>query len=125
MTIRALTLIAGIFFHSLCDSRALASHPFPQDLLSDDIKTGLFMSSPTKGDMQLIRGREWVLHEDNLPEFEWAPSASAITSDAEWYSDLSSMPNSQEVSPTKKHGWTSLLQFFCRVGFSLTLGPMS
>lgn len=43
------------------------------------------MSSPTKGDMQMINGTEWVLHEDNLPDFEWVPKASLITSDVERY----------------------------------------
>ncbi|CAM9504804.1 unnamed protein product, partial [Ectocarpus fasciculatus] len=57
--------------------------PHHQDLLTDDVKTGLFMSSPTKGDMQLILGSEWVFHENDLPDFEWAPPASSITSDAE------------------------------------------
>lgn len=54
-----------------------------QDLLSDDVKTGLFMSSPTKGDMQLVNGTEWVFEETELPDFEWVPAASLITSDTE------------------------------------------
>ncbi|CAN0135107.1 unnamed protein product, partial [Hapterophycus canaliculatus] len=47
--------------------------PHHQDLLSDDVKTGLFLSSPTKGNMQLVTGSEWTLHEDDLPDFVWAP----------------------------------------------------
>lgn len=60
-----------------------ASLPTSQDLLPDDVKTGHFMSSATKGDMQMVTGAEWTLHENNLPDFEWVPQASSITSDTE------------------------------------------
>ena len=53
-----------------------------QDLLSDDMMTGIFLSSPTKGKMQLIKGSEWSFVED-LPEFNWVSPASAITSTTE------------------------------------------
>lgn len=43
------------------------------------------MSSATKGDMQMVTGAEWILHENNLPDFEWVPSASSITSETERY----------------------------------------
>eukprot|EP00903_Cladosiphon_okamuranus_P021661 g19915.t1 len=57
--------------------------PHHQGLLPEDVKTGFFMSSATKGNMQMVTGSEWILHEDNLPDFEWVPSASSITSETE------------------------------------------
>jgi len=47
------------------------------------MKTGIFLSSPTKGDMQLMIGSNWMLVEGDLPEFHWVPPASDITSDLE------------------------------------------
>ena len=46
-------------------------------------RTGLFLSSPTKGNMELVTGKIWEIKENDLPEFEWVPSVSDITSDAE------------------------------------------
>lgn len=46
-------------------------------------RTGLFLSSPTKGNMELVTGKIWEIKENDLPEFEWIPSLSEITSDVE------------------------------------------
>eukprot|EP00904_Undaria_pinnatifida_P011661 jgi/Undpi1/7625/HiC_scaffold_23.g10098.m1 len=59
---------------------ALAHH---QDLLSSEMMTGVFLSSPTKGDMQLVIGNKWNLVEDALPDFDWVPAPSTITSEVE------------------------------------------
>lgn len=46
-------------------------------------RTGLYLSSPTKGEMELVVGNIWEVKENDLPEFEWVPSVSGITSDVE------------------------------------------
>lgn len=46
-------------------------------------RTGLYLSSPTKGEMELVVGNVWEVKENDLPEFEWVPSVSGITSDVE------------------------------------------
>lgn len=46
-------------------------------------RTGLFLSSPTKGNMELVTGTVWQIKENDLPEFEWVPDVSGITSDVE------------------------------------------
>lgn len=47
------------------------------------VRTGLFLSSPTKGDMELVTGKVWEISENELPEFEWISDMSGITSDVE------------------------------------------
>ena len=54
-----------------------------QALLDSSNRTGLYMSSPTKGDMELVTGSTWRFFEFDLPTFDWVPDMSAITSDAE------------------------------------------
>ncbi|CAN0416063.1 unnamed protein product, partial [Ascophyllum nodosum] len=60
-------------------------HHQVHELLSSDAMTGIFLGSPTKGDMQLLRGSNWTLVED-LPAFDWVPPVSEITSatEMEW-----------------------------------------
>ncbi|CAM9159945.1 unnamed protein product [Ectocarpus fasciculatus] len=43
-------------------------------------RTGIYLASPTKGDMELFTGTYWVVAENGLPEFEWIPSMSGIDS---------------------------------------------
>lgn len=43
-------------------------------------RTGLYVSSPTKGNMELVTGKIWEINENDLPDFEWVPSKSRITS---------------------------------------------
>lgn len=54
-----------------------------QALLADSSRSGLYLSSPTKGDMELTTGTTWTLTERDLPDFDWLPSMDAITSDTE------------------------------------------
>ncbi|CAM9212408.1 unnamed protein product, partial [Ectocarpus sp. 12 AP-2014] len=42
-------------------------------------RTGIYLASPTKGDMELFIGTSWIVAENELPEFEWIPSMSGIT----------------------------------------------
>ncbi|CAN0065398.1 unnamed protein product, partial [Ectocarpus sp. 6 AP-2014] len=42
-------------------------------------RTGIYLASPTKGDMELFTGTAWIVAENELPEFEWIPSMSGIT----------------------------------------------
>lgn len=42
-------------------------------------RTGIYLASPTKGEMELVVGRQWHLFENDLPEFEWVPSMDGIT----------------------------------------------
>ncbi|CBN76107.1 Endo-1,3-beta-glucanase, family GH81 [Ectocarpus siliculosus] len=46
-------------------------------------RTGLYVSSPTKGNMELVIGKIWEVNENDLPDFEWVPSKSRITSNVE------------------------------------------
>ena len=50
-----------------------------QEPLSGEAVTGMFLGSPTKGDMQLLTGSNWTFVED-LPTFDWASPISEITS---------------------------------------------
>lgn len=80
--------VESVFSNALLflDARPAVGDTYtPQDLLPEDVKTGYFMSSATKGSMQMVTGAEWVLHEDNLPDFEWVPPASSITSKTEMW----------------------------------------
>lgn len=52
-------------------------------LLDASNRTGLYLSSPTKGDMELVTGSTWRFFEFDLPVFNWVPSMSTITSDSE------------------------------------------
>lgn len=42
-------------------------------------RTGIYLASPTKGDMELITGTTWHFAYNDLPDFEWVPSMSGIT----------------------------------------------
>eukprot|EP00903_Cladosiphon_okamuranus_P008293 g7980.t1 len=59
--------------------------PHHQDMLetSTVTRTGLFLRSPTKGDMELVIGKAWQIKENDLPEFEWVPDVSEINSDVQ------------------------------------------
>eukprot|EP00752_Nemacystus_decipiens_P007462 g6667.t1 len=59
--------------------------PHQQGMLepSTVTRTGLFLSSPTKGKMELVTGTRWQIKENDLPEFEWVPDLSEITSNVE------------------------------------------
>ncbi|CAM9110958.1 unnamed protein product [Scytosiphon promiscuus] len=46
-------------------------------------RTGIFLASPTKGDMELFTGTRWTVAINDLPDFEWVPSMSAITDSAQ------------------------------------------
>lgn len=46
-------------------------------------RTGLFLSSPTKGNMELVTGKVWEVNENDLPEFEWVPRVSGLDSDVQ------------------------------------------
>ena len=37
------------------------------------MRTGIFLASPTKGEMELITGKTWVMAEEGLPELSWVP----------------------------------------------------
>lgn len=54
-----------------------------QMLLDSSNRTGLYMSSPTKGKMELVTGSTWRFFEYDLPVFDWVPDMSAITNDTE------------------------------------------
>ena len=64
---------------------ALDSRPPEQGMLETSTveRTGLYLSSPTKGKMELVTGKIWEISENDLPEFEWVPSTSRITSNVE------------------------------------------
>lgn len=42
-------------------------------------RTGIYLASPTKGDMELFTGTRWIVSHNDLPDFEWIPSMSGIT----------------------------------------------
>lgn len=44
-----------------------------QERLEASVRTGVFLASPTKGQMELIVGRKWVMVEESLPELSWVP----------------------------------------------------
>jgi len=64
-------------------SRAGKTHKnvSPQKIISSAERTGISLASPTKGDMELLTGTQWVFTENDLPVFDWAPSKSEITDD--------------------------------------------
>ncbi|CAM9319222.1 unnamed protein product [Choristocarpus tenellus] len=54
-------------------------------MLPTSKRTGIFLSSPTKGKMELIKASKWVMFEENLPPIDWLPSSSGLTSlQREW-----------------------------------------
>ncbi|CAM9216242.1 unnamed protein product [Ascophyllum nodosum] len=57
--------------------------PHHQALLKSSQRTGLYMRSPTKGDMELVTGTSWTMTENSLPEFGWVSPASTITESLE------------------------------------------
>ena len=61
----------------------LSALNYDQMLLDSSNRTGLYMSSPTKGDMELVMGTTWTFIEYDLPQFEWVPGMFAITNDLE------------------------------------------
>lgn len=61
----------------------LSALNYDQMLLDSSNRTGLYMSSPTKGDMELVTGSIWLFFEFDLPAFDWVPDMSAITSETE------------------------------------------
>lgn len=65
--------------------RSVESRSTDQGMLetSTVTRTGLFLSSPTKGKMELVTGKVWQIKEDDLPEFEWVPDVAEITSDVQ------------------------------------------
>eukprot|EP00752_Nemacystus_decipiens_P012462 g11038.t2 len=42
-------------------------------------RTGIYLASPTKGDMELFVGTRWIVAHNDLPDFEWVPGMSGIT----------------------------------------------
>ncbi|CAN0304217.1 unnamed protein product [Ascophyllum nodosum] len=57
--------------------------PHQQDLLDSSQKTGVYLSSPTKGEMELVTGRVWTMTERSLPDIEWVPTMSYITNNVQ------------------------------------------
>lgn len=54
-----------------------------QDLLPSADKTSIYLSSPTKGDMMLIKSSTWEFYENDMPDMDFLPSATAIMNDLE------------------------------------------
>lgn len=46
-------------------------------------KTNIYLRSPTKGDMMLVKFKTWEFFDIDMPKMEWIPPASAITNQKE------------------------------------------
>lgn len=66
-----------------CSCPNLASFVHQDLARSSAGRTGIYLASPTKGNMELFTGTRWIVADNNLPDFEWVPSMSAITNSAQ------------------------------------------
>ncbi|CAM9234020.1 unnamed protein product [Sphacelaria rigidula] len=57
--------------------------PHHQDLLASAHKTNIYLSSPTKGDMMLVKSSTWEFYENDMTDMDFLPSATAVTNDLE------------------------------------------
>lgn len=54
-----------------------------QDTLVETAKTNIYLRSPTKGNMMLVKFKTWEFFDIDMPNMDWIPSVSAITNQQE------------------------------------------
>lgn len=51
--------------------------------MTEAAKTNIYLGSPTKGNMMLVKFNTWELYENNMPEMDFIPLVAAVTSELE------------------------------------------